>query len=114
MATLNGSAIFNGMGRFTAPYVAGSDADQWLDTHGSWGGTVGISAPPLPVPYGLAIKAWAGPDFWTVIGQRATDYPTLTVGSALHNIFVSTIGNLLGGSLMVGAVYWFVYLRRQD
>jgi formate/nitrite transporter len=66
------------------------------------------------LPYSLAIKAWAGPDFWTAIGQRATDYPTLTVGSALHNIFVSTIGNLLGGSLMVGAVYWFVYLRRQN
>jgi formate/nitrite transporter FocA (FNT family) len=22
-----------------------------------------------------------------------------------------TIGNVLGGALMVGAVYWFVYLR---
>jgi formate transporter len=31
----------------------------------------------------------------------------------LHNIIVSTIGNLLGGSLMVGAVYWFVYLRHR-
>lgn len=66
------------------------------------------------LPYSLAIKAWTGPDFWTAIGQSATDYPTLTVGSALHNIFVSTIGNLVGGSLLVGAVYWFVYLRKQD
>jgi formate transporter len=64
------------------------------------------------LPYSLAIKVWAGPDFWTAIGQSAADYPTLTVGSALHNIFVSTIGNLLGGSLMVGAVYWFVYRRK--
>jgi formate/nitrite transporter FocA (FNT family) len=23
-----------------------------------------------------------------------------------------TIGNILGGAVMVGAVYWFVYLRR--
>jgi formate/nitrite transporter FocA (FNT family) len=22
-----------------------------------------------------------------------------------------TIGNIIGGSLMVGAIYWFVYLR---
>jgi formate/nitrite transporter FocA (FNT family) len=28
---------------------------------------------------------------------------------------VATIGNLVGGSLLVGAVYWFVYLRgRRD
>jgi formate transporter len=66
------------------------------------------------LPYSLAIKAWASPDFWTAIGQSAADYPTLTIGSTLHNIFVATIGNLLGGSLMVGAVYWFVYLRRRD
>ena len=65
------------------------------------------------LPYGLAIKAWAGPEFWTEVGQSATAYPALTVGGALHNIVVATIGNLVGGSLMVGAVYWFVYLRRR-
>jgi formate transporter len=65
------------------------------------------------LPYGLALKAWAAPEFWTAIGQSAAAYPELTVGSALHNIGVATIGNLVGGSLMVGAVYWFVYLRRR-
>lgn len=65
------------------------------------------------LPYGLAIKAWAGPDFWAAIGQSAADYPTLTTSSAFHNIVVTTVGNLVGGSLMVGAVYWFVYLRRR-
>ena len=65
------------------------------------------------LPYGLAIKAWAGADFWAAIGQSAADYPALTVGGAFHNIVVATIGNLIGGSLMVGAVYWFVYLRRR-
>jgi formate/nitrite transporter len=65
------------------------------------------------LPYGLAIKAWAGPEFWAAIGQSAGAYPELTVGAALHNIVVATIGNLFGGSLMVGAVYWFVYLRRR-
>ncbi|KAB2920871.1 MAG: formate transporter FocA [Hyphomicrobiaceae bacterium] len=65
------------------------------------------------LPYGLAIKAWAGAEFWAAIGQAQTAYPELTAGSALHNIVVATIGNLLGGSLMVGAVYWFVYLRQR-
>jgi len=65
------------------------------------------------LPYGLAIKAWAGPEFWASIGQTAGAYPALTAGGALHNIVVATIGNLVGGSLMVGAVYWFVYLRKR-
>lgn len=65
------------------------------------------------LPYGLAIKAWAGPEFWAAIGQGTAAYPALTASGALHNIAVSTIGNLIGGSLMVGAVYWFVYLRRR-
>jgi formate/nitrite transporter len=63
------------------------------------------------LPYGLALKTWAGPEFWTAIGQSATAYSGLTIAGALHNIAVATIGNLVGGSLMVGAVYWFVYLR---
>lgn len=65
------------------------------------------------LPYGLAIKTWAGPEFWTAIGQSAATYPELTLAAALHNIAVATIGNLIGGSLMVGAVYWFVYLRQR-
>ena len=65
------------------------------------------------LPYALAVKAWAGAEFWTAIGQTAAAYPALTPLAALHNIAVATIGNLVGGSLMVGAVYWFVYLRRR-
>jgi formate/nitrite transporter len=63
------------------------------------------------LPYGLMIQAWA-PEFSSAIGQGAA-HPELAVGSALHNIVVATIGNLVGGSLMVGIVYWFVYLRRR-
>jgi formate transporter len=63
------------------------------------------------LPYALAIKAWAGPEFWTALGQTAAAYPGLTFSAAAHNIIVATVGNLVGGSLMVGIVYWFVYLR---
>lgn len=65
------------------------------------------------LPYGLALKAWAGPEFWAGIGHSAAAYPGLTAFNALHNIAVATVGNLVGGSLLVGAVYWFVYLRRR-
>ena len=65
------------------------------------------------IPYGLAVKFGAGPEFWTALGTSAADFSGLSFGGALHNIVVTTIGNLVGGSLMVGAVYWFVYLRKQ-
>ena len=65
------------------------------------------------LPYGLAIEYWAAPEFWTALGQTGAAYSALTLGNALHDIAVATIGNLVGGSLMVGVVYWFVYLRKR-
>ncbi len=63
------------------------------------------------LPYALAIKAWAGPELLSAVGQGAAAYAGLTASAAFHNIAVATVGNLVGGSLMVGTVYWFVYLR---
>jgi len=65
------------------------------------------------LPYALAIKYGAGPEFWAAVGQSAAAYPALTAANAIHNIIVSTLGNLIGGSLLVGVVYWFIYLRRR-
>lgn len=63
------------------------------------------------LPYALFIKWQASAAFWDTIGQSAETYAALTAGAALSNIAVATAGNLIGGSLLVGAVYWFVYLR---
>jgi formate/nitrite transporter len=63
------------------------------------------------LPYGLAVKTWAGPDFWDAIAKSSESFAALTAQGTLHNIAVSTLGNLIGGSILVGAVYWFVYLR---
>lgn len=65
------------------------------------------------LPYALAIKGFASADFWAVIGQSVRDYGALTFGAILHNVAVATIGNLIGGSLLVGLVYWLVYLRQR-
>jgi len=35
-------------------------------------------------------------------------------GFLLGNLLPVTIGNVIGGGIMVGAVYWFVYLRRRS
>ncbi|HID53542.1 MAG TPA: formate transporter FocA [Anaerolineae bacterium] len=64
------------------------------------------------VPMGLFIKAWAGPEFWEAAGTTAAAYPNLTWTNFLvHNLLPVTIGNIIGGALLVGLVYWFIYLR---
>jgi formate/nitrite transporter FocA (FNT family) len=41
--------------------------------------------------------------------------PDLTWARAVtHNLLPVIVGNVIGGSLLVGATYWFVYLRRRD
>ena len=48
------------------------------------------------------------------IGKTATDFLALTWGNFfVANLLPVTIGNMIGGSIMVAAVYWFVYLRKQ-
>jgi formate/nitrite transporter len=63
------------------------------------------------IPMGLFIRAGAPDSFWHAVGKTAADFPGLTWSNFLANLFPVTIGNIIGGSLMVAAVYWFVYLR---
>ncbi len=64
------------------------------------------------IPMGLFIRSGAPASFWTNIGKTAADYGNLTWDRFLiNNLLPVTIGNIIGGALMVGAVYWFVYLR---
>jgi len=65
------------------------------------------------LPYGLMIKNWATDSFWIMIGQTPGTYADLTWLSALGNLVPVTIGNIIGGGALVGAVYWFVYLRKR-
>jgi formate/nitrite transporter len=61
----------------------------------------------------LFIKGGANEAFWTSIHKSPADFPALTWGNFLFgNLVPVTIGNIIGGSIMVAAVYWFVYLRR--
>jgi formate transporter len=64
------------------------------------------------IPIGLFVKAGAPESFWTTIHKTAADYANLTWDRFLiNNLLPVTIGNIIGGALMVGAVYWFIYLR---
>jgi formate transporter len=66
------------------------------------------------ISIGLFIKAGAAGSFWTAIGKTPMDFPNLNWSNFLiGNLLPVTIGNVIGGSVMVGAVYWFVYLRKK-
>lgn len=66
------------------------------------------------IPMGLFIKAGADEAFWNSIGKTAADFPALTWSNFLFgNLVPVTAGNIIGGSVLVGAVYWFVYLRKK-
>lgn len=66
------------------------------------------------IPIGLLVKAGAPASFWETIGKHAADYPQLTWGNFfVANLLPVTIGNIIGGAVMVGLVYWFVYIRKR-
>lgn len=66
------------------------------------------------IPLALLMQAFAPASFWESIHKTPADFPNLT----LYNFFIGnllpvTIGNIIGGAVMVGVVYWFVYLRKR-
>jgi formate transporter len=64
------------------------------------------------VPIALFIRELAPPEFWAGIGRTAGDYGGLTWGNfLLRNLLPVTIGNIIGGAVLVGAVYGLVYIR---
>lgn len=66
------------------------------------------------IPMGLLIKATAPDSFWQAISRTGADYPNLTWPNFfLVNLLPVTLGNIIGGSLLVGLVYWFVYIRKR-
>ena len=63
------------------------------------------------VPYGLLIKE-LDPAF---VAERGLDLANLTWGNfLLNNLLPVTIGNIIGGGVLVAAIYWSVFLRNRD
>jgi formate/nitrite transporter len=65
------------------------------------------------LPFGLLIKDWAPNSFWLSIDENPAAFDSLTWIALVENLLPVTIGNVIGGGVLVGAVYWFVYLRKE-
>ena len=65
------------------------------------------------VPLGIFLKGQES--VLAAAGVMAGDQPVLTnltwIGFAWRNLLPVTLGNIIGGGLLVGLVYWSVYLR---
>ena len=65
------------------------------------------------IPIGLLLKKeQAVLDAATLMAGKAPDLTNLTMsGLLMKNLLPVTLGNIIGGGVLVGLVYWFVYLR---
>ena len=59
----------------------------------------------------MLIRAFAPESFWTEIGATPDDYAMLDLNGLITNLAPVTLGNIVGGTILVGAVYWLVYIR---
>lgn len=67
------------------------------------------------IPMAWLVKVGADATFWSAISASAADFPHLTwTNFFFANLIPVTIGNIIGGSLMVGIVYWFIYIRKSE
>jgi len=65
------------------------------------------------IPVGLFVKYLGASSFWQASGLAPADFPSLTLEGFVMNLVPVTIGNVIGGGVLVSLVYWFVYLRRR-
>lgn len=62
---------------------------------------------------GLFTRYASSEELTQALGITAASTPDLTLANAfLRNLLPVTLGNIIGGAGLVGAVYWFLYLRK--
>jgi formate/nitrite transporter len=62
------------------------------------------------IPLGILLKSQ--PEFAAAAAEGALVADNLTLGGFVSNLIPVTLGNIVGGTLLVAGIYWFVFLRR--
>ncbi len=66
------------------------------------------------IPYALLIKMF-DPNFIATVGDAVANLDKLTWQAFwFGNLLPVTLGNIIGGAVLVAAIYWAIYLRRTD
>ncbi|MDC9613006.1 formate transporter FocA [Xenorhabdus khoisanae] len=64
------------------------------------------------IPFGIVIRNFAPDEFWVKVGANPEQFPQLTISNFItDNLIPVTMGNIIGGAVLVGLTYWFIYLR---
>jgi formate transporter len=67
------------------------------------------------IPVGLFIKDFDPAFTASVVEKASLDLSGLTWGGfLLNNLLPVTIGNIIGGAVLVAAIYWAIFLRSKD
>lgn len=66
------------------------------------------------IPYGLLIKMF-DPAYTAQVAEKVANLQNLTWSNFfLNNLIPVTIGNIIGGAVLVAAVYWSIFLRNKE
>jgi formate transporter len=67
------------------------------------------------IPIGLLIKDFDPTFTAKIVADTGLDLTSLTWGTFLfNNLLPVTIGNIIGGAVLVAAIYWSIFLRNKD
>ncbi len=62
------------------------------------------------IPLGILIKNFAPAEYWVQIATDPVAYASLEWGNFLvGNLLPVTLGNIVGGGLMIGVYYWLIF-----
>lgn len=65
------------------------------------------------LPVAAMIKRFAPDEFWTSAQVTPADFAHVGWADFVANLVPVTIGNIIGGGLLVGGLYWLAYLRQE-